>query len=78
VKAGRGPFSQFKQLPLITPLIGGRGRRGWWEVHRGGASGAEAEQEHVAFGLGAQGQKGIWQDPEATHHRPGRLKAGKK
>lgn len=24
VKAGRGPFSQFKQLPLITPLTGGR------------------------------------------------------
>lgn len=28
MKAGWGPFSQFKQLPLITPLIGGRGRRG--------------------------------------------------
>lgn len=24
VKTGRGPFSQFKQLPLITPLTGGR------------------------------------------------------
>lgn len=28
VKAGWGPFSQFKQLPLITPLIGGRRGQG--------------------------------------------------
>lgn len=53
VKAGRGPFSQFKQLPLITPFTGGRRRRAWREMHGGGASGTETEQELVAFGLGA-------------------------
>lgn len=28
VRAGWGPFSQFKQLPLITPLTEGRGEGG--------------------------------------------------
>lgn len=41
VKPGWGPFSQFKQLPLITPLTEGRGSGGGREMRRGGASGTE-------------------------------------
>lgn len=48
VKAGWGPFSQFKQLPLITPLIGGRGGEG---VGKGTGWGFFWYRA-VAFGLG--------------------------
>lgn len=34
-KAGQEPFSQFKQLPLITPLTGSRG--GGKDTSKGGA-----------------------------------------
>lgn len=79
VKAGWGPFSQFKQLPLITPLIGGRGKR---TVGKGAGVGLLQQRLSKSSGLwpGRLRAEGYLAGPEgrSLSTSQGSFQAGKK
>ena len=65
VKAGWGPFSQFKQLPLITPLTEDRGREEGGKCSGVGLLVQRLSQSQWPLAWEPEDRKGTQQDPGA-------------